>query len=123
MPNWVSAARALPQNVYELFITQLRGLEDFDSALFVKYAYLVERLAMVKVFVLMLDFSFDDLLRQLIEVLLGAACEQHPVRVAAWMESIVTTTLLELSEEEITPPLLDAILEHLLPASREQKPP
>ena len=77
---------------------------------------------MVKAFVPMLDLKCDDLVRQLVEVLLQAASESHPVRVLTWMESIIATTLVELGDDEITPPLLDAILENLLPAARDEKP-
>ena len=59
--------------VFELFISQLRGLHDDEGASFARYTYLVERLAMVKSFVLMLDLNFDDLVRQLVEVLLDSA--------------------------------------------------
>ena len=55
--------------VFELFISQLRGLHDDEGASFARYTYLVERLAMVKSFVLMLDLNFDDLVRQLVEPL------------------------------------------------------
>ena len=79
--------------VFELFISQLRGLQDDEGASFARYTYLVERLAMVKSFVLMLDLNFDDLVRQLVEVLLESASEAHPIRVSGYMMSIIVTTL------------------------------
>ena len=48
---------------------------------------------MVKSFVLMLDLNFDDLVRQLVEVLLESASEAHPIRVSGYMMSIIVTTL------------------------------
>ena len=77
---------------------------------------------MVKSFVLMLDLNFDDLVRQLVEVLLESASESHPIRVSGYMMSIIVTTLEELAEDGIPTPLLDAILENLLPQRRAEKP-
>ena len=157
---WPSPSPLTPypyQMVFELFISQLRGLQDDEGASFARYTYLVERLAMVKSFVLMLDLNFDDLVRQLVEVLLESASEAHPIRVSGYMMSIIVTTLevslspqpshtkpnpnpnprpnpnpnpnpqpypplQELAEDGIPTPLLDAILENLLPARRAEKP-
>ena len=51
-----------------------------------------------------------------------ARSESHPIRVSNYMMSIIVTTLEELAEDGIPTPLLDAILENLLPARRSEKP-
>ena len=80
------------QVVFELFVSQLRGISDVASPSFPRYFYLLERcdasppatatcpsgqpwcalvprLAMVKCFVLMIDLKCDDLVVQLFEVM------------------------------------------------------
>eukprot|EP00316_Scyphosphaera_apsteinii_P022810 CAMPEP_0119320840 /NCGR_PEP_ID=MMETSP1333-20130426/53618_1 /TAXON_ID=418940 /ORGANISM="Scyphosphaera apsteinii, Strain RCC1455" /LENGTH=1313 /DNA_ID=CAMNT_0007327653 /DNA_START=37 /DNA_END=3978 /DNA_ORIENTATION=+ len=105
--------------VFELFVSQLRGIVDANGPSFARYFYLLERLAMVKSFVLMIDLKCDDLVRQLFEVIFESTSVSHSIRVENHMIDILVTTLEEL--DVIPQPLLDAILENLVQPSKVEK--
>jgi hypothetical protein len=67
--------------VFELFVSQLAGIRDPQGPSYVRYFYLLERLAMVKSFVLMIDLKCDDLVRSLFDVLFSSASKDHSIRV------------------------------------------
>ena len=69
------------QVVFELFVSQLQGIRDPHGPSYSRYYYLLERLAMVKSFVLMIDLKCDDLVRSLFEVLFNSASKDHSIRV------------------------------------------
>ena len=64
---------ACSQDVFELIVMQLPGLEDVDGPSYGRYIYLLERLAVVQSFVLMVDLKCDDLIQLLYETIFNAA--------------------------------------------------
>ena len=61
------------QDVFELLVSQLHGLEDVEGPSYERYVYLIERLAVVQSLVLMPDLGCDDLIQQLFETLFSAS--------------------------------------------------
>ena len=106
--------------VFELFVSQLRGVADPRGQSFARYYYLLERLAMVKSFVLMLDLNCDDLVRQLFETLFESISADHSIRVESHMLDILVTVLEEI--DAIPQMLIDVILENLLASAKSEKP-
>ncbi len=58
----------LPQDVFKLFIEQLKKLSDTSDALFQKYYYLLERLSVVRAFILLIDIS-EELVQELFQTM------------------------------------------------------
>ena len=106
--------------VFETFVSQLRGVAEPSGPSFPRYFYLLERLAIVKSFVLMIDLRCDDLVRQLFETAFEAINPEHSIRVENHLLDILITTLEEL--DTVPQPLIDAILENLTEAAQVEKP-
>ena len=66
--------------IFELFIAQLRGIDNPAGPSFDRYCGLLERLAVVQIFVLMLDLPCaDELLVSLFEVLFESVAVDHSI--------------------------------------------
>lgn len=84
------------QVVFELFISQLAGIRDPQGPSYVRYYYLLERLAMVKSFVLMIDLKCDDLVRSLFDVLFSSVSKDHSIRVEVRTSAAPAMTIKRL---------------------------
>ena len=60
------------RDVFELIISQISGVEDVTNPSYHRYAYVLERLAVVKSVYLVTELECDDLLRQLFETIFNA---------------------------------------------------
>ncbi|KAL1508360.1 hypothetical protein AB1Y20_004470 [Prymnesium parvum] len=107
------------KDVFELFVAQLRGVEDIASPSFSRFAYLLERLAVVQAFVLILELNCDDLICQLFETLFMSISTDHELRSEQYMSDILTTVLEDL--DVIPQAVLDTVLENLVEPRRTER--
>ena len=107
--------------IFELFIAQLRGIDNPAGPSFDRYCGLLERLAVVQIFVLMLDLPCaDELLVSLFEVLFESVAVDHSSRVESYVTEILSSMLQEM--ETVTQPVLDAVLVNFLNDKKVEKP-
>lgn len=121
------------QRVFALFIEQLKGLEEVNSPSFARCFYLLERLSVVKAFVLLVDLS-DELLVTLFKTLFQIASyvpypvypiltflsPEHSHKVITHMLDVMSSCIDECPQ--ISQPLLDCILHPLLPSAKAESP-
>ncbi len=119
----VRLARAA-QDVLELLILQLQGLDDIESPLYERHVYLLERLTYTQAFALLQDEQLhcDDLLQQLFETLFNAAHPNHNGAVRTMMVKMLADLCAEYEEQPMSAPLLDSILANLLEPKRTAEP-
>lgn len=108
------------KNVFEVLIQQLNGVRDPKSGSFSRYFYLLERLAMVKSFVLMIDLECQDLIESLFEVLFDVTSKEHGVRVEGFLLEILVGIIEDL--DAVPQPLLDVVLEKVVQPAKAEKP-
>lgn len=120
--------------MFALFIEQLKGLEHVASPSYTRCFYLLERLSVVKAFVLLVDLS-DELLVTLFQAFFQiVSCvstlltqtvadwpcysPEHSNKVITHMLDVMSSCLEECTS--ISQPLLDSILQNLLPSAKTE---
>ena len=61
----ISTTIPFPQEIFMMFVEQLRGLEDIEGKSFKRYFYLLENLACVKTFILCMELDAPDIILSL----------------------------------------------------------
>jgi sister chromatid cohesion protein PDS5 len=103
-----------------LFVAQLAGLELVGHANYLQVFYLLERLAEVKCFLLLIDLD-NELVGELFRLLLAVANEEHSPVARSHM-AFILQTLCEEYAEDLPQSLLDTLLCYVLEPQRSQAP-
>lgn len=93
-----------------MFIDQLKELKPSKSN-FDRYVYLLERLVLVKVFVLLVEMD-PPLLVELFNTLFGVISEEHSQNIQLHFKDIIVSCLED--SKEITVQLLETVLQYLV---------
>ncbi len=107
------------QSIFQLFIDELSHLSDKDDPLYQRYIYLLERLVLVKAFVLLVEIS-PAMISQLFDALFNAISENHPSSVRTHFLDIMISCLEETPN--VTGELLTVILTYLVSPKKAENP-
>eukprot|EP01116_Phalansterium_solitarium_P023557 TRINITY_DN8317_c0_g1_i2.p1 TRINITY_DN8317_c0_g1~~TRINITY_DN8317_c0_g1_i2.p1 ORF type:complete len:1300 (+),score=396.34 TRINITY_DN8317_c0_g1_i2:66-3965(+) len=110
------------RKIFKLFIDQLRGLERHAAApaaepkaLFGRYFYLLERLAVVKAFVLLVELD-DALVTELFAMFFSIISTEHSAAIRTHVLDIMASCIDEA--DAVSTALLDVLLGNLLPPAK-----
>lgn len=105
--------------IFELFIQQLKGLEDTKDPLFKRYFYLLENLAWVKSFNICIELEDNQkIFRQLFSVLFRTVNDSHSVKVKGFMLDLMSPLITEA--DTVSQELLDVILLQIIEPRKTQ---
>ena len=107
------------RDVFQLLVSQCAGIEDIQGASYHRHVYLIERLAVVKSFVLLPEMA-DDLVLQTFETFFDAVNVEHGMRVEKHMLDILNTCVE--GEEGVSQQLVDQVLQNLIEPRRSERP-
>ncbi|KAJ8908010.1 hypothetical protein NDN08_008111 [Rhodosorus marinus] len=99
------------KTIFVLFVRQLRGLEDVESPLWSFTYYLLEKLSLVKAFVMVADD--EDIVTKTFENLYSAMQENQSYKVLTLVQNILVT-IVEETTQPVQQWLLDVLLQPLV---------
>eukprot|EP01080_Neovahlkampfia_damariscottae_P002637 gene2637-3834_t len=107
------------KKIFNLFVSQLKGLEDIESPLFSTYFKLLEKIASIRIFVLLSDTDTygSSLIEKSFSTFFEIINSKHEQKVSVYMIDIMVS-LIE-SCETISTTLLETILEPLISKEEE----
>ena len=107
--------------IFELFVRQLAGLEQVSSPFFKTCVELLEKLALLKAFVLVMDN--EEIMCDLFQCIYRAASLEHGYKIFSQMAALLGSLIVEMGGAT-SEPLLDVLLtplaEYLDKGSRSQ---
>jgi len=107
------------EKIFQLFIYQLKELESSDAATFERTFYLLEKLKIVKAFVLMIDLNDDEQLIALFNLFFSIASEEPSKKKVTTLMIEILSSLIE-DCRTIPQALLESILQNLIPAKKKE---
>ncbi|BBN05523.1 sister chromatid cohesion protein PDS5 [Marchantia polymorpha subsp. ruderalis] len=108
------------KDIFNLIVTIFQGLNEVSSPSFPRRVNILETVAKVRSCVVMLDLECDDLILEMFHVFFNTASEEHPQNVFVAMRNILALVLEE--SEEVSQPLLEAVLTNLLKDNKGVSP-
>ncbi|KAF2302646.1 hypothetical protein GH714_000567 [Hevea brasiliensis] len=96
------------RDVFKLIVSSFEHLADQSSRSYNKRALILETVARVQSFLVMLDLECDDLIIEMFQHFLNAIGDYHSESIFSFMETIMTLVLEE--SEDISPKLLSPLL-------------
>mmetsp|Transcript_13616 Transcript_13616/g.22441 ORF Transcript_13616/g.22441 Transcript_13616/m.22441 type:complete len:1290 (-) Transcript_13616:585-4454(-) len=108
------------KKIFTMFVNQLKGLEKPDGQLFPRYFYLLERLAIVKAFSILIDLNAHDTLVHIFESFFNIIKPEHSNKVQTHMLDIMGSIIEDY--ESVPTELLETILARLVPPLKDENP-
>ncbi|KAL3693850.1 hypothetical protein R1sor_007501 [Riccia sorocarpa] len=108
------------KDIFQLIVNIFQGLNEVSSPSFPRRVNILETVAKVRSCVVMLDLECDDLILEMFHVFFNTASEEHPQNVFAAMRNILALVLEE--SEDVSQPLLEAVLANLLKDNKSVSP-
>ncbi|KAL2634564.1 hypothetical protein R1flu_006043 [Riccia fluitans] len=108
------------KDIFQLIVNIFQGLNEVSSPSFPRRVNILETVAKVRSCVVMLDLECDDLILEMFHVFFNTASEEHPQNVFSAMRNILALVLEE--SEEVSQPLLEAVLANLLKSNKSVSP-
>jgi sister-chromatid-cohesion protein PDS5 len=110
------------KEIFSLLIVQLQGLGNTEIQSYPQVYYLLERLAMVRAVIALLeeDMNAGELLVQIFENFFGLVTSDHSTKAKSHMIEIMATVIEEI--DEIPQDIMDVMLAQLIEPARSETP-